>query len=143
MLHDTSPMAPGTTPTGTKVAGDPFQPYSPLFSSITGLSLLALLCLTGTHSYLLFHSVAETITIVVIFSTCTLFWNSRHFGLNGAFLVLSTGLAFYGGLNILHLLAYKGMGVFTGFDANLPTQLWIGERYLLGLSFLAAPLFIA
>jgi len=135
-------MAPGNTPTGTKAAGDPFQPYSPLFSSITGLSFLALLCLTSTYSYLLFHGVAETITIVVIFSTCTLFWNSRHFGLNGAFLVLSTGLAFYGGLNILHLLAYKGMGVFTGFDANLPTQLWIGERYLLGLSFLAAPLFI-
>ncbi len=124
------------------VAGIPFRHPSPAFGFIMALSLVALLCLAGTHSYLLFHSVAETVTIVVIFSACTLFWNSRHFGLDGAFLILSTGLAFYGGINILHMLAYKGMGVFSGLDANLPTQLWIGERYLLSLTFLAAPLFI-
>ncbi len=39
------------------------------------------------------------------------------------------------------MLAYKGMGVFQGFDANLPTQLWIAARYMEGLSFLIAPFF--
>lgn len=34
------------------------------------------------------------------------------------------------------------MGVFTGHDANLPTQLWIVARYMQGISLLAAPLFL-
>jgi PAS domain S-box-containing protein len=34
------------------------------------------------------------------------------------------------------------MGVFQGYGANLPTQLWIAARYLTGLTFLLAPLFI-
>ncbi|MBC7194707.1 MAG: hypothetical protein H5U37_03535 [Caldisericia bacterium] len=36
----------------------------------------------------------------------------------------------------LHTLAYKGMGVFKSYDANLPTQLWITGRMLetIGLS---------
>jgi len=39
-------------------------------------------------------------------------------------------------------MAYRGMGIFTGYDANLPTQLWIAARYLQSLSLLAAPWFI-
>ncbi|MCJ7493093.1 MAG: PAS domain S-box protein, partial [Deltaproteobacteria bacterium] len=39
-------------------------------------------------------------------------------------------------------LAYKGMGVFSGYDANLPTQLWIAARYLQSISLLLAPLWI-
>ena len=34
------------------------------------------------------------------------------------------------------------MWVFTGFDANLPTQLWIEGRYLESFSLLIAPLFL-
>jgi PAS domain S-box-containing protein len=40
------------------------------------------------------------------------------------------------------MLAYKGMGVFPAWDADLPTQLWIAARYLQGLSFLLAPFFL-
>ncbi|MCK5071062.1 MAG: PAS domain S-box protein, partial [Desulfocapsa sp.] len=38
-------------------------------------------------------------------------------------------------------ISYKGMGVFSGNDANTPTQLWIAGRYMESLVFLAAPLF--
>lgn len=38
-------------------------------------------------------------------------------------------------------MAYKGMGVFSGYDANLPTQLWIAARYLQSASLLVAPAF--
>ena len=41
----------------------------------------------------------------------------------------------------VHTLAYKGMGVFPGYDANLPTQLWIAARYLQSISLLVAPAF--
>ena len=35
-------------------------------------------------------------------------------------------------------MAYKGMGIFTGYDANLPTQLWIVARYIQSLTLLIA-----
>jgi PAS domain S-box-containing protein len=34
------------------------------------------------------------------------------------------------------------MGVFEGFDADLPTQLWISARYLESISFLIAPVLL-
>jgi hypothetical protein len=34
------------------------------------------------------------------------------------------------------------MGVFQGYGADLPTQLWLAARYMTGLTFLLAPLFI-
>jgi signal transduction histidine kinase len=49
---------------------------------------------------------------------------------------------FIGGLDLLHTLAYSGMGVFQDYDANLPTQLWIAARYLESLSLLIAPAFL-
>ncbi|MDZ4164113.1 MAG: MASE3 domain-containing protein, partial [Smithellaceae bacterium] len=48
---------------------------------------------------------------------------------------------FVGAIDAVHTLAYKGMGVFQGYDANLPTQLWIGARYVESLSLLIAPFF--
>ncbi len=39
-------------------------------------------------------------------------------------------------------MAYKGMGIFRGYDANLPTQLWIAARFTQGISFLWAFFFI-
>jgi PAS domain S-box-containing protein len=42
----------------------------------------------------------------------------------------------------MHTLAYSGMGVFQGYGANLPTQLWIAARYMQSLSLLAAPFLI-
>ena len=46
------------------------------------------------------------------------------------------------GIGLVHTLAYKGMGIFIGYDANLPTQLWIASRYLLAGTLLAAPLLL-
>ncbi|MFP3983586.1 MAG: MASE3 domain-containing protein, partial [Desulfurivibrionaceae bacterium] len=42
----------------------------------------------------------------------------------------------------LHLLAYKGIGVFPDSGANLPTQLWIAARYFESVSLLIAPSFL-
>jgi signal transduction histidine kinase len=69
-------------------------------------------------------------------------WNSRRFLDNGYLLFLGLAYLFIAGLDLLHTLAYKGMGVFSGYDANLPTQLWIAARYLESLSLLAALLFL-
>jgi PAS domain S-box-containing protein len=45
-------------------------------------------------------------------------------------------------MDAVHALAYKGMGIFPGDDANLPTQLWIAGRWVQSISLLVAPLFL-
>jgi signal transduction histidine kinase len=70
------------------------------------------------------------------------FWNARQVVDNAYLQVLGIAFLFVGALDMLHTLAYKGMGVFTTDDANLPTQLWIATRYLQSLSFLVAAFFL-
>lgn len=106
-----------------------------------GLVLFGLY-LSSLYSYLLFHSLAEIFSIVVGCSIFILAWNSRQRLDNSYVLFLGTAYLFVSGLDLLHTLAYKGMGVFSGYDANLPTQLWIAARYCQSLSLLISPLFL-
>ena len=100
------------------------------------------LYLASLYSYLFFHSVAEIFSIVVAFGIFSVAWNSRGFMDNNYFLALGVAYLFVGGLDLLHTLAYKGMGVFVGHGANLATQLWIAARYLQSISLLCAPWFL-
>jgi len=106
-----------------------------------GLRFLGLY-LTSLYSFLLFHSLVEIFSIVVACAIFMLTWNTRHFLDNNYLLFIGISYLFVAMLTILHMLAYKGMGVFPGDDANLPTQLWIASQYLQSISFLIAPLFI-
>jgi len=107
------------------------------------LSAIALaLYLSSLHSYLLFHSLIEISTISIGFTLFILTWNARKFLHNDSLKLLGIGYAFIAFIDLLHTLAYKGMNIFTGFDANLPTQLWIAARYLQAATLCAAPLFV-
>lgn len=103
------------------------------------LVVLAAITLARAHSYLLFHSLAELFMVVVAVTTFALAWNLRRH-LDNPFLLIA-GIA-YGPvalLDMLHLLAFKGMGVFEA-DANLATQLWVAQRGLDAAAVLAATL---
>ncbi|WP_239028007.1 MASE3 domain-containing protein [Geomonas subterranea] len=108
------------------------------------LFALAILILyaCSRFSYLLFHTMVEIFCVLVTLGVFLLAWNSRRFLDNHYFLFLAMSFAVSGILELLHTFAYKGIGIFAGYDANLPTQLWISFRYVVSLSFLAAPLFI-
>ena len=67
-------------------------------------------------------------------------WNSRRFHENQYVLFLGVAYLFVGGLDLLHTLAYKGMGVFVGYGPDLATQLWIAARAIEAGSLLAAPI---
>jgi signal transduction histidine kinase len=69
-------------------------------------------------------------------------WNSREFMKNDYLLFLGIAYFFTGTIDSIHMISYKGMGVFTKYDANLPTQLWISSRYIESLSLLSATLFL-
>jgi len=100
------------------------------------------LYLTSLYSYLLFHGLVEIFGVVVAFGIFSMAWNSRRFMDNNYLLGLGIAYIFVGGLDLLHTMAYKGMGVFVDYSANLPTQLWIAARYLESLSLLIAPFFL-
>jgi len=102
--------------------------------------LLSGLYLTSLYSYLLFHSLSEIFSIVVACGIFMIAWNSRQFLDNNYLLFIGIAYLFVGGLDLLHTLTYKGMGVFPAHGANLPTQLWIAARYIESFSLLIAPL---
>jgi hypothetical protein len=96
------------------------------------------LYLAKLQSYLLFHSLAEIFSVVVAWSIFAFMWTTRSLGTHRYLEVVGTSYLFVGGIDLVHTLAYKGMGVFPGFDANLPTQLWISARSLETFSFVLA-----
>lgn len=104
--------------------------------------LISILYLLSVHNYLFFHSVAEIFSIIIFTGVFIVFWNTRRFNDINYLLYLGVACLFIGGIDLLHTLAYKGMGVFPDYGANLPTQLWIASRYLHSFSFLAAALLV-
>lgn len=104
--------------------------------------VILLLIASRFYSYLLFHSIAEIFAVLVAGSVFLLAWNARHIMKNNYFLFIGTAFLSVAVIDFVHTLAYKGMNIFTGFDANLPTQLWIAGRYLLFISMLIAPFMV-
>jgi PAS domain S-box-containing protein len=105
-------------------------------------SIVLGLYFSSFYSYLLFHSLIEITTIAVAFTLFILTLNTHQYQTNNYLNVLGIGYAFIALIDLFHTLAYKGMGLFTGYGANLPTQLWIAARCLQAVTLLAAPLVI-
>lgn len=105
-------------------------------------SIAVALYLASLYNYLLIHSLIEIITIAIGFALFILTWNARKFMGNDFLKIIGIGYAFIAFIDLLHTLAYKGMNVFPGFGANLPTQLWIAARYLQAVTLCIAPLYV-
>lgn len=121
-------------------SGLPSETSLPLKVLLT-FGVAAGLYLSSLYSYNLFHTMVEIFSIFVGVSIFVIVWNTRGLMQNGYLLFLGIGFFFAAIIDLVHTLAYKGMGIFAGYDANLPTQLWIAARYMQSLSFLVAPLF--
>ncbi|MFO7754235.1 MAG: MASE3 domain-containing protein [Desulfobacteraceae bacterium] len=119
-----------------------FPSIHPAFYAVFALAF-TLLYLLSVQNYLLYHSIAETFSIFVAFGVFAVSLetprNSRSFSF---FTIIGTGFLFTGSLDFLHMLTYKGMGVFSGHGADTATKLWIAARSLETLAFLAAILFL-
>ncbi len=113
-----------------------------IITVIAAAVILAGLALIGSRDYLLFHSIVEFVAIAVSFTIFLIAWNARRAITDTFFIIVGISFFFIGGLDLVHTLAYKGMGVFPGDSADLPTQLWLAARYFQSLSFLAAILMI-
>ena len=105
-------------------------------------ALLLALYLTSLYSILLFYVLADLVSIVVGLSVFVIAWNSWECLKNSYLLFLGVAFLFVSGLNLLHVLAYKDLGIFRGFDNNLSLQSWIAAGYMLSCSFFIAPLLL-
>ena len=111
-----------------------------LLVSAAGVSIAAIYLLSRLN-YLLFHSSVEAFSIVIAFAIFAIAWNSRRIMDNSYLLFIGIACLFVGGVDLLHTLAYSGMGVFPEHGGNLATQLWIATRYMLSFSLFAALFF--
>jgi hypothetical protein len=105
------------------------------------LSLGALYALSR-YNYLLFHGAVEVFSITIAFATFAIAWNSRRVMDNNYLGFIGIAFLFVAGLDLIHALAYKGMGVFPSVGANLATQLWIATRFVFATSLLIPLLLI-
>lgn len=105
-------------------------------------AVLAGLYVARLHSYLLFHTIIETFGVCVAAAIFMLMWNARFFIRNNYLLFIGIAYLFIGGLDLIHALAYEGMGVFKWYGTNVATQLWISARYMESVSLVAALLFL-
>ncbi|MGM0442665.1 MAG: MASE3 domain-containing protein [Fibrobacterota bacterium] len=92
----------------------------------SGVSVL--LGVISFQNYLLFHSLVELISVIVAASIFIIALNTREYQSSKVLEFLGVSYLFIGGLDLLHTLSYKGMGVFTdySFYAN---QLWVAARF--------------
>ncbi|NLW05493.1 MAG: diguanylate cyclase, partial [Pseudomonadaceae bacterium] len=104
------------------------------------LLILVVLDLLANYNYLAFHTVVELLRVIVLGGVFVLGWHTRRWSNNSALLVLAIAAGFIGVLELLHALTYKGMGLTFVDSANIPTQLWLGFRYLETLAVLLAAL---
>lgn len=100
----------------------------------------------GRWNYLLFHTSVELFVTTTAVVVALVAWATRKQATNGFLVVLGSGMGPLAGILVLHMLAYKGMGVLvpplTAGDPNPATQLWILSRYLLAATLLTAPFFV-
>jgi len=77
----------------------------------------------------------------VAFALFLVVWNARQYIGNRAFVFLGIAYLFVGGLDLIHIIAYKGMGVLSpDWGANPATQLWIAARFMESVSLCLLPL---
>lgn len=104
--------------------------------------IIALISLSVIYNYLLFHTLAELYSIIIGIVIFVFTFNLKDKIDQGYLNLLGISYLFIAIIDLIHTLAFKGMNIFKGFDANLPTQLWISAIYLESLSFLFAAFFI-
>jgi PAS domain S-box-containing protein len=109
---------------------------------VVATSVVAILIAARSYNYLLFHLLVEMATISFAFTIFLLVWNTRTFIENNYIKVIGVGYSACAVIDFFHSLAFKGMNIFIGYDANLPTEMWIAARYLQALCLVSAPLAI-
>ena len=115
---------------------------SPPVRASIGLALAVLLYVVSQANYPLFHSIVDMVTVFIAGSVFLVVWNGRRHLDNHYYLFIAIAFLAFALLDFMHIIGNKGMGVFPAEYGNLGPTFYITGRYVLGVSFLLAPLFI-
>jgi PAS domain S-box-containing protein len=103
-----------------------------------GIIIIALWAMS-LHSYVLFHTMAEIVSVVFAVAIFLVAWNARRYWNNNYYILIGFGFLFVGIIDLFHAFEYKGLGIIQeGGNANVATQLWLAGRFLMALAFLGA-----
>ncbi len=106
-------------------------------------ALSVVMVAANLHSHLLFHTLAELFAVLVAVIAGVVAWQSHVFSRNGFLLYLGCGYIWIGGLDLVHLVTYRGADFLVATESDDTTlQIWIGARFLEALLILSAPLFL-
>lgn len=103
------------------------------------IGILALVYSLHAYNYLLFHSFAELLSIVVASAIFIMTWNSRDYFDNKILFFVAMAMLPLAVIGSLHTFAFKGVSIFEHATANMPTQLWLISRYFFSGTLLVAP----
>lgn len=107
------------------------------YSLLLPLSILVMLFLLSRRNYLLYHSIIEFFAIFTGFAIALIAFSTRKLLRDENTIFLKLGIIYFYVpiIDFLHTISYKGMGVFSQWTANQPTQFWIAGRTLEVLGF--------
>ena len=113
------------------------SPWRFVFYAAVVLFAMALYPISRAN-YLLFHNIVELTSIAVAITLFSVGWNTRQITRNDSFLLLAISFLAIAGLDLLHILTYRGMRVFPEAGVDPPTQFWVAARAMEACSYLAA-----
>ena|GEM_PF-2369889 len=112
------------------------QPWAKII--IFGLLLLASF-VTERYNHLLFHTIIEMLSLIATWSICIFAVYTHQYSQNSFFMFLGIAYAFIGALQLVHVLTYPGMNVFSlGQPNDLTGQLWLVARFFESITLLAS-----
>ncbi|KPU43656.1 putative diguanylate cyclase YdaM [Oxobacter pfennigii] len=100
------------------------------------LTVIAALIVSSVQNYLFFHTVVEFFCIVMGSSLFFISMNAHRISENRSFDFLGMAYGFIIIFNVLHTLAYVGIGTFSDDTYNMSVQFRIVSAYFESISFL-------
>ena len=104
---------------------------------VIAVVLVGLLYAAKLQSYILFHTLAEIVFVVVCLSVVIMAGSLYQFLDDDFAIFLGAALVAVATLHIMHVADYPGLGMVSG-SLDPPTQLWIAARFLLAVSLIAS-----
>ena len=113
------------------------------YSWLVPVVLGSLLIVVSQNNFLLFHTLAELFAVIVAVLMFVVAWQMYPFTRNNFLMYLGCGYLWIACLDIIHMLAYKGIGVYGVNDGNMGIQFWVANRYIEAFLLLSAPWFLS
>ncbi|WP_187119327.1 MASE3 domain-containing protein [Clostridium polynesiense] len=96
--------------------------------SLISLAVFFIFIYLSRINYVLFHSLAEVVVSLVGLTFMILAYITRNISDNNYYTFIGISYGFVAFINLFHLFTYKGVSIID-VTSNVPTQLWIIQRY--------------